>query len=202
MKARYAQLAENRLVQNQEQHSVPIKRGPSCAPSSSGGRHQLSSPSPSPSALDEFEMPPTPRVSFNDSTSGPSSDLCDLLQLRTCELPSSPSIVSSPLPPLHHASNSEAQELNLHRMREPEFDPSHEEPILRHLADHWSAPLPTSSVSLFTFVPEEETWPYNNALGLYVNPAIHVATWDAGGFIRSTAPSPSPSLVRTVRRET
>ncbi|KAL5504028.1 hypothetical protein ACEPAH_8101 [Sanghuangporus vaninii] len=150
---------------------------------SAGSLRLTASPSISESSLDELEMPPTPR-------------------LRTCQLPMSPSIMISPLPllpPLHSDSPSRS-EAPIHQ--ESESDPLDDHPLLRPLAEDWSSLDRNTTLSLATEPPEDESWPFNNALGLYVDPAMNVTTWDAGGFIRSTAPSPSPIRFRRNHRRT
>ncbi|KAL5525886.1 hypothetical protein ACEPAG_7224 [Sanghuangporus baumii] len=151
---------------------------------SAGSLRLTPSPSISDSSPDELQMPPTPR-------------------LPTCHLPMSPSIIISPLPllpPLH--SDSPCSEAPTRQLKESEFDPLDDHPLLRPLAEDWSSLDRNTTLSLATEPPEEEPWPFNNALGLYVDPAMNVTTWDAGGFIRSTAPSPSPTRFRRNRRRT
>ncbi|KAL5485901.1 hypothetical protein ACEPAI_6944 [Sanghuangporus weigelae] len=161
--------------------NVPASPALTALTESAGSLRLTASPSISDSSLDELEMPPTPR-------------------LRTCQLPMSPSMIISPLPllpPLHSDSPS-CSEAPI--CQESEFDPLDDHPLLRPLAEHWSSLDRNTTLSLAAEPPERESWPFNNALGLYVDPAMNVTTWDAGGFIRSTAPSPSPTRFRRNRR--
>ena len=110
----------------------------------------------------------------------------------------SPSIVISPLPqlpPLHPDSPSNAA-----APTPRERDPLDDHPLLRPLAEDWSSLDRNTTLSLSAEPPEEEPWPYTNALGLYVNPVMNVTTWDAAGIIRATDPSRPLSRYRRYRQ--
>ena len=82
------------------------------------------------------------------------------------------------------------------------FDPFAFDPLLHPLSDDWSSLDRSTSLSLTAEPPEpeEEPWPYNNALHLFVDPAMYVSAWDAGGIIRATASPSLNSLYRPIRQ--
>lgn len=83
------------------------------------------------------------------------------------------------------------------------IDPSYE--LLHPLADEWGSSIPVSAIPIASYTTymsqlagsgeERGPWSRDNALGLYLTPAALQLRQGRSGSRRSSAPSPSPSVI-------